>query len=407
MYISEKFKTELKYSCDVLVCGGGIAGIAAAISAARSGKSVILTERQFMLGGLATAGLVTIYLPLCDGMGNQVSFGLAEELLKLSIMHWHNNKRGYSNWIENTDIKNNEKTPRYEVDFNPQLFAISAEQLLLKENVKILYGTTAVAASVENDKIKAVIFENKSGRFGIAAKTFIDATGDADLGKFSDTPTETFKQGNVLAAWYYSNENDGYGLKTLGCADVPDSEKTEDNTVDLLSTKRYTGLDGEEISNFMISSHSSTMNDFLKQKESKPNFQPTTIATIPQLRMTRRVSGEYTLDDKEMYKHFEDSVGLVSDWRKRGPVYEVPFRTLYSSNTKNLLFAGRITSVTDSMWDIMRVIPCCAVTGEAAGIAASMCDDMTKLDVSKLQTELRHRGVKVHYNGNFVCKDKI
>ena len=56
------------------------------------------------------------------------------------------------------------------------------------------------------------------------------------------------------------------------------------------------------------------------------------------------------------------------------------------------------------MWDIMRVIPCCAVTGEAVGIAASMCDDMTKLDISKLQTELRHRGVKVHYNGNFVCK---
>ena len=74
----------------------------------------------------------------------------------------------------------------------------------------------------------------------------------------------------------------------------------------------------------------------------------------------------------------------------------MPFRTLYSSQTKNLLFAGRITSVTDAMWDIMRVIPCCAVTGEAAGIAASLCDDMTKLDISKLQTELMRRGVKLH-----------
>lgn len=396
MYISEEFKTELKYSCDVLVCGGGVAGIAAAISAARSGKNVILTERQFMLGGLATAGLVTIYLPLCDGMGNQVSFGLAEELLKLSISHWHNNEKGYSDWIEKTNIKNNEKTPRYEVDFNPQLFAISAEQLLLKENVKILYGTTAVAASVENDKIKAVIFENKSGRFGITAKTFIDATGDADLGKFSDTPTETFKQGNVLAAWYYSNKNGGYDLKILGAADIPDSQKTEDNKVELLSVKRYAGLDGEEISNMVISSHNSIMNDLIKQKANEPNIQPATIATIPQLRMTRRVIGEYTLDDNEMHKYFEDSVGLVSDWRKRGPVYEVPFRTLYSSSTKNLLFAGRVTSVTDAMWDIMRVIPCCAVTGEAAGIAAAMCDDMTKLDVSELQTELKHRGVRIH-----------
>ena len=176
-----------------------------------------------------------------------------QELLKLSISHWHNNKKGYFNWIENTDINNNENTPRYEVDFNPQLFAISAEQFLLNENVKILYGTTAVSTSVENNKIKAVIFENKSGRFGIMAKTFIDATGDADLGKFSDTPTETFKQGNVLVAWYYSNENDGYDLKTHGCSDVPRSEKTEDNKVELLSNKRYTGLDGEEISNLVIS----------------------------------------------------------------------------------------------------------------------------------------------------------
>ena len=296
MYISEKFKTELKYSCDVLVCGGGVAGIAAALSAARSGKKVILTERQFMLGGLATAGLVTIYLPLCDGMGNQVSFGLAEELLKLSISQWHDCKSGYTNWIAEPDTKNDEKSPRYEVNFNPQLFAISAEQLLLRENVKILYGTTAVATSNENDKIKAVIFENKSGRFGIAANSFVDATGDADLGKFSDTPTQVFKQGNVLAAWYYSIENGGYYLKPFGCADIPDSQKTEDNKVELLSSRRYTGLDGEEISEMMVHSHSSIINDFTNRKKDNPELQPTTIATIPQLRMTRKVEGEYTQD---------------------------------------------------------------------------------------------------------------
>ncbi len=168
----------------------------------------------------------------------------------------------------------------------------------------------------------------------------------------------------------------------------------------MLSNIRYSGLDGEEISDMIISSHSSTINDFLKQQKSNPEYQPTTIATIPQLRMTRRVSGEYTLDDKEVYKYFEDSIGLVSDWRKRGPVYEVPFRTLYNAKTKNLLFAGRVTSVTDSMWDIMRVIPCCAVTGEAAGIAASMGDDMTELDVLRLLKELERRGVIIHFGSN-------
>lgn len=397
MHIIENITTEIKYNCDVLVCGGGVAGVAAAVSAARSGKRVILTERMFMLGGLATAGLVTIYLPLCDGNGNQVSFGLAEELLKLSVAHWHDNERGYSNWIENPQI-NTDKTPRYEVNFNPQLFAISVEQLLIKENVKILYGTTAVATSVENNKIRAVICENKSGRFGITAKSYVDAAGDADLAKFSDTPTETFKQGNVLAAWYYSNKNNGYGLNMLGFADIPDSQKSENNKVELLSNMRYSGLDGDEISAMMCRTHNSIMNSVSKGQEEYGDFQPVTIATIPQLRMTRRVRGEYTLDDIETHKYFGDSIGLVSNWRKRGPIYEVPFRTLYNSKTKNLVFAGRVTSCTDEMWDIMRVIPCCAVTGEAAGIAASMCDDMAKLDVSKLQKELKYRGVKLHCN---------
>ena len=72
---------------DVAVCGGGFAGISAALAASREGKSVVLFEKEYMLGGLGTAGLVTIYLPLCDGFGHQVSFGIAEELLRLSIRY--------------------------------------------------------------------------------------------------------------------------------------------------------------------------------------------------------------------------------------------------------------------------------------------------------------------------------
>ncbi len=398
MIINETLKTEVKYDCDVLVCGGGIAGIAAALAASRSGKNVILTERVFMLGGLATAGLVTIYLPLCDGMGKQVSFGLAEELLKLSISIYNDEQRGYKTWIgSNASAMKNENSPRYEVNFNPQLFAISAEQVLLDAGVKILYGTVAVGAHTEGDTLKAVIVENKSGRFGISAKSFVDATGDADVGYFSGTPTETFKQGNILAAWYYANQKDGYDLRMLGASDIPDKEKeSTGKSRKLLVDRRFTGLDGEEISEFMELSHASTMNNIMKKRKENPCFQPTTIATIPQLRMTRRVDGEYTLDDEEKFKHFDDSIGMVSDWRHRGPVYEVPFRTLYSAKMKNLLFAGRVTACTDAMWDIMRVIPCCAVTGEAAGVAAAISNDMTTLDVGALQFELRSRGVKIH-----------
>ena len=84
----------------MIVCGGGIAGIAAALAAARQNKKVALVEREYMLGGLGTAGLVTIYLPLCDSYGHQVSFGIAEELLRNSIMYGAE-ARYPKNWLDN------------------------------------------------------------------------------------------------------------------------------------------------------------------------------------------------------------------------------------------------------------------------------------------------------------------
>ncbi len=145
-----------------------------------------------------------------------------------------------------------------------------------------------------------------------------------------------------------------------------------------------------------VLSHRQILADVQNRQQEDSRYLPTTVATIPQLRMTRRVDGEYTLDLSEEHRCFADSIGLVSNWHRRGPVYEVPFGTRYNRQTKNLLFAGRVTSCTDSMWDVMRVIPCCAVTGEAAGVAAAMTDDMTVLAMTDLQAELRRRGVILH-----------
>ncbi len=397
MLISETISTPVRYECDVLVAGGGFGGIAAALAAARENKKVILLEKEYALGGLGTLGLIAIYLPLCDGYGRQVSFGLAEELLRLSIKHGSDGLLGHNWWGEENGSRT-EQDNRFEAKFNPQLFAILAEQELLKLNVNILYGTYAVATQVENEKISAVIVENKSGRLAIKAKSVVDATGDADIAHFSGADCEAFKQGNILAAWYYFySSTHGYQLKPLGFCDIPDDQKTEDNKVETLIPRRFTGLDGQEISEFVQLSHASLLNDVLgSRKEMGEDYVPVTMPTIPQLRMTRRLKGEYSLSDKEMHTYFEDSIGMVSDWRKRGPVYEVPFRTLYSGKIKNLVMAGRCTSVTESMWDIMRVIPCCSVTGEAAGTAAAMTDDFSTLDVSLLQKRLKEKGVVLH-----------
>ena len=394
MYIQETIKTEVVKEYDVAVCGGGFAGISAALASARQGKRTVLFEKQFMLGGLGTLGIVTIYLPLCDGYGHQVSFGIAEELFHLSIKHGAEAKYP-DNWLtENGSRGVNDK--RFEVQYNPQLFAILAERLLLDAGVDILYGTYAVGVTLENDKIRHIITENKSGRSAYRVQSVVDATGDCDIAKFAGAPTDTFKQGNILAAWYYSYGSKGYNLHILGSSDIPDEEKTKENQVKQLINKRFSGLGGEELSEQVCLSHRSTYNDFLKKRQNDPEFLPVTMATIPQIRMTRKIVGEYVLSDKETHQYFEDSIGMVSNWKQRGPIYEVPFRTLYSAKVKNLICAGRCTSVNETLWDVMRVIPCCAVTGQAAGTAAAMTDDFSKLDIKELQRVLTASGVVLH-----------
>lgn len=397
MIIQETLETEVFKECDVLVCGGGFAGISAALAAVRMGRKTVLLEREYLLGGLGTAGLITIYLPLCDGMGRQVSFGFAEELLRLSIsMGWE--AKYPENWLDSDDpAGRNENTKRFQVRYNAQLFAMLAEELLLKEGVEILYGTYAVSAARENDKIQAVIVENKSGRQAICAKSYVDATGDCDIAHFAGAPTANFKQGNILAAWYYFANETGYNLQQLGASDVPDSERAASKKqVKLLVDRRFTGLDGEEISQMVCLSHRATMEDVKKKRTEDATVMPVTLATIPQLRMTRKIVGEYELKEAERHTYFADSIGMVSNWKKRGPVYEVPFGTLYSKAVKNLIVAGRCTSVDETMWDVMRVIPCCAVTGQAAGTAAAMTDDFSGLEIEKLQNELKKQGVKLH-----------
>jgi len=155
-------KTIKNTDYDIAVCGGGIAGISAALAASRLGKKVVLFEKNFLLGGLGTSGLITIYLPLCDGLGKQVSFGIAEELLKLSIKYGAEDKYP-DNWLEGKGTKT-EKDKRYEVQYNAQIFAILAEELLLKNGVDILYGSYVVDAEKKDGIIDHLCVENKSGK---------------------------------------------------------------------------------------------------------------------------------------------------------------------------------------------------------------------------------------------------
>lgn len=380
---------------DVAVCGGGIAGISAAISAAREGKSVLLVENQFLLGGLATAGLVTIFLPLCDGEGHQVSFGICEELIKLSVSHGSEVPIP-NEWQSPHSVCDRAAAGRYECRYNPQIFAILCEQLLLDLGVKILYGTRVCAVAKDGNRITDIIVENKGGRRAYNVGAVVDATGDADICKLSSVKTVEFSQGNSLASWYYSVNKSGYNLNMLGFADVPDDNgKYNTSKEGSLSARRYFGLDGDDLSQMTFDAHASVLNHFLRSGKISADNTVATVATVPQIRMTRRIDGEFTLDTSHQRVRFKTSVGMVSDWRKKYDIYEIPFEILYNGAVENLFCAGRCVSVTDAMWDIVRVIPDCAVTGEAAGIAASQSIDTATTAESVIQV-LKKRKIPLH-----------
>jgi hypothetical protein len=395
-------ETRVSASCEVLVAGGGIAGVAAAVAAARNGRDVVLLEREYGLGGMATLGLITIYLPLCDGEGRQIVFGLGEELLKLSLKYGA--EANYPKaWLEGGTLS--ERTERrYVTQFNPHIFALTLEALLSSLGVRILYGTVAVGTIRDGDRISAVITENKSGRSAVLADSVIDATGDADICFLAGAETAPHEGGNGLASWYYYFDGNHVNLKMFGLADVAPGDGPEDggDAYDAVKVEsldrsfRFSGVDGDELSRAVILAHGKMFEDILEHRGKNEKYAPVTVSSIPLVRMSRRLVGAYTLDESENRKRAEDSIGMTGDWRRRGPAFEIPFRTLYAPGIKNLLVAGRDISVTDSMWDITRVIPPCAVTGEAAGTAASLGNDFSALDVALLQKKLREQNVKIH-----------
>ena len=133
-------------SYDVVVAGAGIAGVAAALAAARSGVSVTLIERTFGLGGLATLGNVVKYLPLCDGRGTQVMGGIAEELLRLSAQDIKNTDTvaGFipvpTCWDKNGNAEERQSKRMFS-SFNPSSFQIYMEELLRNNGIDIMYDT--------------------------------------------------------------------------------------------------------------------------------------------------------------------------------------------------------------------------------------------------------------------------
>ncbi len=374
----------MKKDYDVVICGAGVAGIAAALAAARNGASTCLLEREYAPGGLATLGLIVIYLPLCDGQGTQMSTGIAEELLHLSLKYGPGELPAA--WADKEAGTEARAAERFRVQYEAAPFILAAEELLLAEGVDIFYSAQLSAATVAKDQLEAVAVETKLGRRYIAGRSFIDASGDADLLYFAgektlDDPT------NRRTGWYFSY--DGKDLKL--------NQQTDSIRGQIPAGSRlYSGTDLADISQHCIDGRKMILEHVQKLRAAGNDLvYPLIIPAFHGLRMTRRLAGVFEFsEDKHDQVWFPDAIGLIGNWKKRGHRYSIPYRTICAAKFSNLYAAGRCTSADKSGWDLTRVIPTCAVTGQAAGTAAALqAKNGSRPSATLVQEQLQADGV--------------
>lgn len=394
--LAEYFLTPVLDRYDVIVCGGGLAGVAAAVSAARHGCSVILIEKGVQLGGLATSGLISLYEPICDGEGHILMTGMPEELLRLAVAHGPSTLPPEWNTFSSVNI-----SQRCMSFFSPPVFALALDQWVLDAGVKILLDTTVVKVECDGECCSGVVVENKTGRGFYQGKMIIDATGDADLFHRSGAPCV---DGRNYMTYIGYLSNSASLKKALDSGNLLDARKWVTVGSDLWGRGHpeelpyYQGTTAEEITEFIL-----TGRKMFFKKYSQDTGKCKDVSILPgiaQLRTTRHISGAYELTEKDEGKHFSDSVGVVCDFDRRGKKYEIPYRILFNPSRPNLLTAGRTVSCSGWVWEVIREIPGVIATGQAAGTAAALCvqesSDLNHVDINKLRTLLRSDGVTLN-----------
>ena len=391
---------------DIAVVGGGVAGIAAAVQSARFGMKTILVEKTALIGGLATSGLVNVFLPLCDGNGHQVSFGLCEEMLRRSIVYGPGEiPPGWKNERNGTERK------RFIAVFSPASFVLALDEMLDETGVDVWLDSLVCGVLAEDGMVKRLEIENESGRVELRAKRFVDASGSAVLARRLGQNVVT--DDNYFSSWTlefksgapYMNYGPIYGNGVpTGIFSDDDLRSAGTSLAELREAKRH-GITGKQVSEYLrvtrrcLRSYYAYAYD--SGKSDRNSLYPLKLPIMPQYRKICAIQAAEPMRDGQANRHVPDSVGLVADWRRAGSVWEVPFRSLYSaSGPENLLFAGRCMGAVGDAWEVMRVIPAAAVTGQAAGMAAALALrdrlPLRELSVGRLGDELKRRGIPRH-----------
>jgi hypothetical protein len=387
---------------DVVVLGGGPAGVSAAVSSAKAGARTAVVERYGYLGGQATGGLVILIVGLTDGK-EKIIKGFCEETI---------------NKLYELDAA---KNVGKHVLFDPESMKYVFDCMIEENKITPYYHSLVSNVVAEGNKVSGVIIEGKSGRKILKAKVFVDATGDADLAKYCNITfyqeskekalpvTLGFRVGgiNIDQVSKFTRENHNFYqdlLKNLGISTqiggwIHTTHKNE-AWFNISNIENIDITNSDDLTKAEIIGRKQIQQIIKIFRKSIPGFEEGyLIDTASQIgvRDSRRIKGVYHFTAEDVNKTFNDSIAKAPDYTNSGKGFvQIPLGCLISNQSENIVWAGRCISVDHKLIDIFREIPCCMATGQAAGITAAVASrkslNLNAIDTKDIQKILTSQG---------------
>jgi ribulose 1,5-bisphosphate synthetase/thiazole synthase len=408
-------QTAVMEEADVIIAGGGPAGFAAAIAAARNGAKAVLIERSGFLGGLATGGLI-ISMIETHRYGHGICKELIDRLLEFGAAKSYPRPKGViPEWADGAALSGEAI-----VDFDPEIFKIVADEMVAEAGVNLILYSLVVGSISQKNNVQALIIENKSGRQAILGKVIVDATGDGDVAsamgaafhmdnhswgidlgyRFGGVDTQRVLQWKSENRAKYKELMANFNKK-MDSFEI-NWERTTRNDIVWGEAGRITQADGLNVRDQTKVTLDIRKNVYAALKyfrSNLPGFESAFLMdTASQLgvRETRKIDGEYTLTREDVLegREFDDTV-------TRGP-FDIPYRCLIPKEVDGVLTAGRCISVTHEAHGNIRNIPPCIITGQVAGTAAALSSGTgvrpRDLHTKKLQKVLSEQGIRLGNN---------